>query len=199
MNRTRFFLPLYNNLIRRLSKGRGYGKNRFVRKILQFFDWMFRGEFVNVHGHLMHLPPKGFSAYSTSGIYGELDTITVESIVKKDDYVLDIGAAIGYYTLILRRAVGDSGKVFAFEPKQDRFQFLKENLKINKYENVEIENAAILPKNISPKFFKSLIISNLFSSLEAFAFLYITLTPKSLIFFFTNHLHNLSVKYGCSK
>ena len=155
MNRTRFFLPFYNNLIRRLSKGRGYGKNRFVRKILQFFDWMFRGEFVNIHGHLMHLPPKGFSAYSTSGIYGELDTITVESIVKKDDYVLDIGAAIGYYTLILRRAVGDSGKVFAFEPKQDRFQYLKENLKINKYENVEIENAAILPKNISPKFFKS--------------------------------------------
>lgn len=156
MNPTRSFLPFYNKLIRRLSKGKGYGKNKSVRKILQFFDWIFRDEFVNVHGHLMHLPPKGFSAYSTSGIYGELDTVTVESTVKNGDYVLDIGAAIGYYTLILRRAVGDSGKVFAFEPKQDRFRFLKENLQLNKYYNVETENAAIFPKNIQPKFFKSI-------------------------------------------
>ncbi len=155
MNPARVFLPYYNKFLHKFTRGKGYGKNKFVRKALSFFDWMFRDQFVNVYGHIMHLPPKGFNAYSTSGIYGELDTITVESIVQKGDYVLDIGAAIGYYTLILRRAVSDSGKVFAFEPKQDRFQFLKENLQINKYENVEIKNAAIFPNNVKPQFFRS--------------------------------------------
>lgn len=155
MNPSRIFLPCYKKIIRKLSRGKGYGKNKFIRNFLNVFDQIFRDKFVNVHGHTMHLPDKGFDTYSTSGIYGELDTLTVEKIVKKDDIVIDIGAAIGYYSLILRRAVGKDGKVFAFEPKKDRFQLLKENLQINGYENVELENAAIFPSSKEPQFFKS--------------------------------------------
>jgi len=155
MNPSRIFLPIYKKILQKLSRGKGYGKNRFVKFLLTTSDQIFRDKIVNVHGHMMHLPDKGFETYSTSGIYGELDTLTVESIVKNGDYVIDIGAAIGYYSLILRRAVGKEGKVFAFEPKKDRFQLLQENLEINGYENVEIINAAIFPNSKTPHFFKS--------------------------------------------
>lgn len=154
MNLLRIFLPIYKEIISKFSKGKGYGKNRYIKKILDAMDKIFRDEFVIVYGHKMHLPKYGFDIYSTKGIYGELDTLTVEKIVNKGDYVVDIGAAIGYYTLILSRIVGNDGKVFSFEPKKDRFELLKENISLNGYDNVETLNNAIFPKDKSPQFFK---------------------------------------------
>ena len=39
----RAVLPLYKRLIKDSSHGKGYGKNKFVRKILPFFD------LINIH------------------------------------------------------------------------------------------------------------------------------------------------------
>jgi FkbM family methyltransferase len=66
---------------------------------------------------------------------------------------VDVGAAIGYYTLILARAVGPKGLVFAFEPKIERFEILKKNIELNGYTNVILENKAVLPLEIKPTFF----------------------------------------------
>ena len=113
----------------------------------------FRADIVDVHGHKMLLPKKGFDEYSTLGIYGELDTSSVENLINKGDHVVDVGAAIGYYTLILARAVGPKGLVFAFEPKIERFEILKKNIELNGYTNVILENKAVLPLEIKPTFF----------------------------------------------
>ena len=112
----RAILPLYKRLIKDSSRGKGYGKNKFVRKILSFFDLLFRSNEVEVYGHKMFLTKKGFDEYSTQGLYGKFDTQAVESLIKPGDYVIDVGAAIGYFTLIFARAVGRDGFVFAFEP-----------------------------------------------------------------------------------
>lgn len=151
----RLFLPYYKKLLKKMSKGRGYGKKKPIRAILKIIDKIFRAQVVMVHGHKMMLPKKGFDEYSTLGIYGEFDTINVEKIIEKGDYVVDVGAAIGYYTLILARAVGPTGKVFAFEPKKDRFELLKNNVKLNGYQNVILENKAILTSTVTPTFFSS--------------------------------------------
>lgn len=140
----RFLLPYYKKLLKKMSKGKGYGKKKPIKIILKVFDKIFRAKVVIVHGHKMMLPKKGFDEYSTLGVYGEFDTSTVEKHVKKGDYVVDVGAAIGYYTLILARAVGPEGKVLAFEPKKDRFDLLKNNVEINGYKNIILENKAIL-------------------------------------------------------
>ena len=149
----RVVLPLYLKIRKKLSRGKGYGKKRPVRKILYLLDLLFRSNEVEVHDHKMYLPNKGFMEYSTFGIYGELDTLAVESIVQPGDYVIDVGAAIGYYTLILARAVGKNGLVIAFEPKKERLPILTKNIKVNQYKNVKLENKAILPKDVKSTFF----------------------------------------------
>ncbi len=148
----RIALPLYTFFLKKYSRGKGYGKNKFVRKTMHFFDILFRNNEVEVHGHKMNIGNKEFLEYSTYGIYGELDTLAVEIFLKPGDYVIDVGAAIGYYTLIFARSVGNAGLVIAFEPKTDRYKLLLENIKLNKYENIKTVKKAILPKNINPTF-----------------------------------------------
>lgn len=57
--------------------------------------------------------------------------------------VLDIGANIGLFTLLLAQLVGDNGKVYAFEPSPKTFQFLKRNVDYSPYKNVEIIPKAV--------------------------------------------------------
>ena len=63
-------------------------------------------------------------------------TALVKRIVRNGDIVVDIGAHIGYYTLIFARLVGPKGKVFAFEPEPNNFNLLIKNIKINGYKNI---------------------------------------------------------------
>ena len=120
---------------------------------MHFFDLLFRSNEVKVHGHTMYLTRKGFLEYSTEGIYGKLDTLTVECLVQQGDYVIDVGAAIGYFTLIFARLVGKDGLVIAFEPKDDRFEILTKNVKVNHYQNIKLENKAIMTKDCKMTFF----------------------------------------------
>ena len=149
----RFGLPLYKKIIENFSQGKGYGKNASVKKILHFFDLLFRSNDVNVHGHKMFLTKKGFEEYSTQGIYGELDTLAVERLIKLGDNVVDVGAAIGYFTLIFARLVGINGMVFSFEPKTDRYEVLLKNIKVNNYSNIKTEKKAIMENNKKITFF----------------------------------------------
>ena len=149
----RFGLPVYKKIIENFSQGKGYGKNASVKKILHFFDLLFRSNDVNVHGHKMFLTKKGFEEYSTQGIYGKLDTLAVERLIKPGDNVVDVGAAIGYFTLIFARSVGVNGMVFSFEPKTDRYEVLLKNIKVNNYSNVKPEKKAIMENNKKITFF----------------------------------------------
>jgi len=143
MKKLRIFLPFYRKTIKRMSKGYGIGKTKPGRLILKIITYMFRSNFVEVQGHKMFLHPGG-EDYSLYGVYGELDTKIVKREIKKGDIVVDIGASIGYFTLIFARAVGNEGKVFAFEPRPERFELLKKNIEINGHHNVTLENMAVM-------------------------------------------------------
>jgi len=60
--------------------------------------------------------------------------------------VVDVGAHVGYYTLIAANLVGSTGKVFAFEPDPTNNRLLIENIKLNGYTNVEVTNFALASK-----------------------------------------------------
>lgn len=68
--------------------------------------------------------------------------ITLENILKPGNIVIDIGAHKGLYSLICSRLVGDKGKVFSFEPVPALLRGLRENVALNKIENImSFENA----------------------------------------------------------
>ncbi|MFA5793503.1 MAG: FkbM family methyltransferase [Candidatus Brocadiia bacterium] len=100
-------------------------------------------DLADVQGHKMFLDPYDSLSLSMNGVYEPLETSIVKQYVKKGDIVLDIGANIGYYTLLFARLVGDEGKVYAFEPEPDNFELLKKNVEINKYENVVLIQKAV--------------------------------------------------------
>jgi FkbM family methyltransferase len=50
--------------------------------------------------------------------------------------VMDVGAHVGFYSLLISRAVGPSGKVYAFEPVPEIFACLKEHIALNNATNV---------------------------------------------------------------
>ncbi|BBJ28330.1 FkbM family methyltransferase [Athalassotoga saccharophila] len=54
----------------------------------------------------------------------------------KGDVILDVGAYIGDTAFWFRKYVGESGKVYAFEPSSNNFKILEENVKQNNVQNI---------------------------------------------------------------
>lgn len=81
------------------------------------------------------------------GIFEEESTKIVEKIIKKGDVVLDIGANIGYYTVMFSRLVGEKGKVFAFEPTCHYGEVLQKNITQNEAANCIIKNFGLSNKS----------------------------------------------------
>lgn len=52
--------------------------------------------------------------------------------------VVDVGAHIGYFTVKAAKLVGESGRVYSFEPLPENVDFLKRNLRHNDLKNVRI-------------------------------------------------------------
>ncbi|NER13606.1 methyltransferase domain-containing protein [Leptobacterium flavescens] len=58
--------------------------------------------------------------------------------IEKGTAVADIGCHEGYLSIHLARKVGESGKVYAVDVRQDRLDKLKENLKERNLKNVKV-------------------------------------------------------------
>lgn len=63
-------------------------------------------------------------------IESQLSKFLIENL-KEGDTVVDIGANIGYYTILMGYKVGETGKVIAFEPNKETFSLLSDNVAIN--------------------------------------------------------------------
>jgi len=73
-----------------------------------------------------------------SSVFEENSTKIVKTFIKRGDVVLDIGANIGYYSVIMSKLVGEKGKVVSFEPTRHYRDVLEKNIKINKLTNVQV-------------------------------------------------------------
>jgi FkbM family methyltransferase len=63
--------------------------------------------------------------------------------IKAGMTVIDIGAHIGYYTLLFAKCVGKTGRVIAFEPLPASFEVLKKNVELNELTHVSLFTSAI--------------------------------------------------------
>jgi len=91
----------------------------------------------------------------TKGIHEPFTTEFFKKQIKNGDVILDIGAHIGYYTLLFAKLAGEKGKVYAFEPHPGNFALLKKNVEINGYQNVVLESKAVSDKSGKNRLFIS--------------------------------------------
>lgn len=66
----------------------------------------------------------------------------VKKILEKNDFYINVGANIGELSLIASEKVGCDGKIIALEPHPKIFQYLIDNIKINKIKNIVALNCA---------------------------------------------------------
>jgi FkbM family methyltransferase len=91
--------------------------------------------------------------------YEEQVTNIFKKLLKKGMSVIDVGAHIGYYSLLSASLVGEEGKVFSFEPEPRNFNELINNISLNGFMNVRAVNSAVGDKNG----FSDLFISKTFT------------------------------------
>lgn len=118
---------------------------KYLNKIISF--WALKKGF--------HFPSKFTWDWKIDMLLENYEKNTVKFFKKSIKHgmtVLDIGAHIGYYTMIFSKLVGPKGKVYAFEPDLDNFLLLKENTK--SFNNVEVFRTAISDKEGKIDFYK---------------------------------------------
>jgi len=147
MVKKKLLAKIYRGAIKRFSKGYGLGKHRPIKKLMKNVQSHLKSDFAIVQGSKMFLDPDDRLELSINGVYGEYETQIMKNHIKKGDVVIDVGANIGYFTLLYSRLVGEKGKVIAFEPEPKNFELLKKNIEINNYDNVIIEQKAVSDSN----------------------------------------------------
>ncbi len=87
----------------------------------------------------------GFSPHMIFDGYWEYWlTMHFAAAIKPGDVVLDIGANLGYYTLLAADFVGPAGQVFAYEPNPRVFQYLRDTTGVNGFaQRVRLHNVAL--------------------------------------------------------
>jgi len=99
-------------------------------------------EIVKVQGHKMMLDDVDSLRLRSRGIHEPGVTRLVREKIKPGDVVLDIGAHIGYYTLIFAELVGPEGEVTAIEPNLATLTILRQNVLLNGYDGVIFSHCA---------------------------------------------------------
>ncbi|OHC03144.1 MAG: hypothetical protein A2Z57_13445 [Planctomycetes bacterium RIFCSPHIGHO2_12_39_6] len=85
--------------------------------------------------------------------FEDFETKLVRSYVRPGMTVVDVGAHIGYFTILLAELVGASGRVYAFEPERNNFEMLSKNISLNGFNNVTTYSYALSDKNGKMKLF----------------------------------------------
>lgn len=97
------------------------------------------------------------------GSYEKTETEFISNIIKKDNICIDIGANVGYYTLLMASKAVE-GKVYSLEPTPLHFYLLNCNKIINNFNNVICNNCAI--GNINGEMDFSIASDGAFSSFK---------------------------------
>ena len=111
-----------------------------------------KSDFVKLDKISMTLPENEFLhlvLFEHEGLVSKI----AKNLVKKENNVL--GANIGYWTCFLAQIIGNSGKVYAFEPSPENFEYLEKNVSNNNFKNIILEKKAVADKSYQTKLYLS--------------------------------------------
>ena len=77
------------------------------------------------------------------GSYEINKRLAFERLIAPGSVVYDIGANVGYFSLLASQLVGDKGQVYAFEPLPRNVHFLHRHIALNQIENIKVVEAAV--------------------------------------------------------
>ena len=80
---------------------------------------------------------RGAKAYETRYVEA------LRNVIKPGQTVFDIGANIGFYSVLFSEWVGPNGRVIAYEPDPDNLKLLIQNLELNDCQNVLVRPVAL--------------------------------------------------------
>lgn len=89
------------------------------------------------------------------GSYEYKKQLFVVKTIASGTVVFDMGAHVGFYTLLFSDLVGPAGQVVAFEPLPRNVQCLKRHIRLNNLSNVTVIEAAVSDKGGTALFAES--------------------------------------------
>ena len=100
-----------------------------------------RGSARKFNGHTIRLPPRWARYYPRD--YEPAKQSFLEAMCPEGGTVIDGGAHIGLFSVVMARAVGPAGRVLAFEPTPDSRAVLYRTLELNGLDNVTVRSSAL--------------------------------------------------------
>ncbi len=109
---------------------------KWIRKLLQ--------KFLGENQYLFLLAVTFQRLFKTGKLGSEYqDIYFLKHIIRPGDYIVDIGAHLGYYTFQFSRLAGDEGKVMAMEPVSKFNNVLQKIIDKKKYRNIILHKVAL--------------------------------------------------------
>ena len=145
----KMYRTLYSLYRKGITHFSGYGIGSMfppLRAAYDFLEERLRPRVVEVNGVKIFLhPQEEFVSESLlrDNAYEAFETKILCEEIKPGHVVLDIGANIGYYTLLAAKLVGEQGRVFAFEPEHQNFALMNKSVKANGFHNVTLVRKAV--------------------------------------------------------
>lgn len=88
-----------------------------------------------------------------SGDYEPATSSVMAALLKRGDSVVDVGANVGYFTLLAAKYVGSTGQVLSFEPLRKTRESLQMNLRLNAVSNCQVSDVALSNCQEEARFF----------------------------------------------
>jgi FkbM family methyltransferase len=120
------------------------GHEQLVRKWIRIsnrdYAWPLPGL---LEGHVMQLASRDDFQYLAPD-YEPRVCAAILRLVKPGYFCADVGAHIGYMTLLMTKLVGERGRVYSFEALSENAQVLERNVALNGWQKrVDVENRAV--------------------------------------------------------
>jgi len=141
--RTVFKIPILEKLIRSLVVGKDsthfisrLAPNNYQYKTQSFRTFNYKGVFLRADirdyvGHFLYF-----------GFKDEGQDVLI-NMAKSGSVVFDIGTNIGSTLLSFAQKVGEDGIVYGFEPDQENYKNCLENIGLNNFKNIIVENIGL--------------------------------------------------------
>lgn len=136
--------------------GTGIGRIPIIKTLFHRLLVAFADKTITVNGFKMLLCQEFWDTFADKAIdffkYGKFEHEPYASMLfkrelMKSSTIVDIGANIGYFTLLASSLLGNRGKAYAFEPDIINYELLLKNIKLNNYKNIIPTQCAISNNN----------------------------------------------------